>query len=354
MKARPEDSLRSFLARVTAGQSLSAHEMSELVEILMQVDLEQPPFCHLASGLICSLKTRGETAEEIVGAASCLRQHQIPVNALASNGVVLDTCGTGGDGANLINVSTLTGLVMASLGVMVAKHGNRSVSSACGSADLLEEMNYPLLSQERQVTRCLEETGFGFLFAPHFHPALKNLAGLRRLLGVRTVFNMLGPLVNPAGVTHQLIGVFDRSMVTPIAKAGVELGLKRCLVVHGQGGLDELAPHGQSWVTLAEGDRLEEMIWSPDTFGAKTVPLAALQGGDARHNAACSAAMLEGRNPEAASAVALNCAAALWLVQETDSLKEGYDRAMEQILSGRVGHFFERARAAAEAATRTD
>ena len=339
--------LRDALRHVTTGGTFTSEQMSELVELFMQADLQQDPLGQLAGAFICSLKTRGETPEEIYGACHCLRRHQIGVSVPAPNGVLLDTCGTGGDGAHLVNISTMTGLVVASLGVPVAKHGNRSVSSSCGSADLLEKMGYPLHSSTHKVANLVEQTGFGFLFAPHFHPALKNLSGLRRTLGVRTMFNMLGPLINPASVTHQLIGVFDRDIVTPMARAAARLGLKRCVVVHGAGGLDELSPNGVTWASLAEGDRLTELEWTPESFGAKPVPLEALKGGDAQENSARTLELFEGRAPEIAGAVSMNCAACLWLVEDVKTLKEGYDKSYEAIRSGEVGRYFERCREAA-------
>jgi anthranilate phosphoribosyltransferase len=342
-----QEKLREALRHVTTGGTFTSEQMSDLVELFMQADLSQDPIPQLAGAFICSLKTRGETPEEIFGAASCLQQHQIGVDVPAHNGVLIDTCGTGGDGAHLVNISTITGLVVASLGIRVAKHGNRSVSSSCGSADLLEGMGYPLHSSQEKVASLVEQTGFGFLFAPHFHPALKNLSGLRRTLGVRTMFNMLGPLVNPAGVTHQLIGVFDRAIVTPIARAAAKLGLKRCVVVHGEGGLDELSPTGVTWASLAEGDSLTELEWTPESFGAQPVPLEALKGGDVQENAAKTRALFAGEAPQIASAVAMNCAACLWLVEDVDSLAEGYEKSFQAIQSGQVGDYFERCREAA-------
>ena len=338
------EKLRDALRHVTTGGTFTSDQMADLVELFMQADLSQDPTPQLAGAFICSLKTRGETPDEIFGAASCLRKHQIGVDVPAPKGVLMDTCGTGGDGAHLVNISTITGLVVASLGVPVAKHGNRSVSSACGSADLLEGMGYPLHQSTDKVARMVKKTGFGFLFAPHFHPALKNLSGLRRTLGVRTMFNMLGPLVNPAGVTHQLIGVFDRDIVTPIARAAAKLGLKRCVVVHGEGGLDELSPAGVTWASLAEKDKLTELEWTPKSFGAKPVSLEALRGGDVQENAAKTKELFDGRSPLIASAVAMNCAACLWLVEDVDSLEEGYDKSFQAIQSGEVGRYFEHCR----------
>ena len=344
MSQKHEKQLRQTLIQVTAGETLSRKAMTSLVDCLMSCNLEASPLNILSSALLCSLKTRGETVNEIVGAASSLRQHQVDVPLSEQHQILLDTCGTGGDGAHLLNISTITGLVVASLGVKVAKHGNRSVSSSCGSADLLEHMGYPLLKDKDSVSNCVSTSGFGFFFAPHFHPALKNLSGLRRSLGVRTLFNMLGPLVNPAGATHQLIGVFDKSIVSPIAQAASSLGVKRCLVVHGEGGLDELSPSGTTWASLAEEGKLQEFEWTPSAFGAKAVPLEALAGGNPQENSEKCEALFRGELKDVASAVAMNCAACLWLVGDTVSLKKGYAKSYEAIQNGSVGRFFQSAK----------
>lgn len=346
------DILRQAVTSVTSRNHLTPTQMQEVVDILMSCDLETEPYGLLASALLSGLKTKGETVEEIVGAALALRRCQVDVTSKTSEGPVIDTCGTGGDGAHLINISTITGIVLSSLGITVAKHGNRSVSSACGSADLLEQMGYPLLSSPEVVSRCVEETGFGFLFAPHFHPALKNLAGLRRSLGIRTVFNMLGPLVNPIHVTHQMIGVFDRAIVGPMAQAASLLGLQRVLVVHGEGGLDELSPLGRSWVAVCDGDDFREEVWTPEHFGAPPVALRHLAGGGPAENAALCARLLAGELPEAACAIAMNCAAGLWLVGKADDLKDGYRQALEAILDGTAGRHFERAKDFAQTLSR--
>lgn len=336
--------LRESVRKVTAGELLSKDEMGQVVQHLMSGNLQDSPFNLLASALICSIKTRGETVDEIVGAAETLRSHQRSVSVASPDDILLDTCGTGGDGAHLINISTITSMVVASLGITIAKHGNRSVSSSCGSADLLEELGYPLLKDAALVSQCAKETGFGFLFAPHFHPALKNLAGLRRSLGVRTIFNMLGPLVNPAGVTHQLMGVFSRDIVTPIATAAGRLGIQRCAVVHGEGGLDEISPNGTTWVSLAEGPKVTDLEWTPATFGAEPVALEHLAGGDAKENSAQCIRLLRGELPKMASAVAMNCAACLWVTDPECDLKDGYKRSFEAIQSGSVASFFAKAK----------
>lgn len=346
-----EAELRDALRRVTAGGRLNTGEMERLVGHLMNADLKATPYNLLSAGLLCALKTRGESAEEVVGAALCLGAHQHDVVLDPDAGPLLDTCGTGGDGAHLINISTLTGLVVASMGVRVAKHGNRSVSSACGSADLLENLGFPLLSSSEAVAQCIKKTGFGFLFAPYFHPALKNLADLRRTLGVRTIFNMLGPLVNPGSVTHQLLGVFSRDIVRIIAEASGRLGVRRCLVVHGEGGLDELSPNGVTWAALCEGDVVTDMEFTPLTFGAEPVELEHLKGGSPAENAEISLQTLRGNRPEVARAVAMNVSAALWLVGRSGSFESGYREAYDQIMSGRVESYLN---LCIETATQTD
>ena len=342
---KPEETLRETLRKVTSGELLSESAMRLAVDALMSADLDTAPESLLAAGLLSALKVRGETVDEIVGAAQGLKSHQLEVSAARPGEVLLDTCGTGGDGAHLVNISTLAALVVASLGVKVAKHGNRSISSACGSADLLAELGYPLGQSPQEMAKLISASGFGFLFAPHFHPAMKRLAGLRRALGVRTLFNLLGPLVNPAGVSHQLLGVYAREAVEPMAEASIRLGLRRVLVVHGEGGLDELSPNGTSWVSLAQaGESLRSWEWTPSVFGASGVSLDALQGGDAPANAAISRELLAGGREELASAVAMNAAAALWVAEAEEDLRQGYQRSYEALRSGSVGSYFERCR----------
>ncbi len=344
MKA-DEQVLREALHAVTSGERLTEQTMRSVVSALMRANLENAPESLLAAGLLSALKVRGETVDEIVGAAQSLKEHQVSVSVGAEGETLLDTCGTGGDGAHLINISTLAALVLASLGVRVAKHGNRSISSACGSADLLAELGYPLGHRPEEVARHIASGGFGFLFAPHFHPAMKQLASLRRALGVRTLFNLLGPLVNPAGVSHQLLGVYARELVEPMAQAAIRLGLRRVLVVHGEGGLDELSPNGISWVSMAEaGQPVRNWEWTPAVFGTSPIALESLRGGDAATNASISRELLAGGREELACAVAMNVAAALWLTEVENDLAAGYQRAYEALRSGEVGRYFERCR----------
>ncbi len=347
-----ESLLRDALWCVTAGQSLTCLQTESVVACLMKADLSLSPFGELAAGLLCALKTRGESVDEIVGAARSLKRHQVSVEVPSDGLPLLDTCGTGGDGAHLINISTLTAMVAASLGIRVAKHGNRSASSSCGSADLLESMDYPLSGTPDNARSNLASTGFTFLFAPNFHPALKNLSALRKTLGVRTLFNLLGPLVNPAPITHQLLGVYDRELVEPLARACSALGIQRAAVVHGEGGLDELSPLGKTWVCLCDGEDISHHEWTPASFGAAPVALSSLRGGGPAFNAEIAGRLLNGEEPEIASAVAMNAGAALWLVGSVGTLSEGYQLAYDHLRSGQVGTYFETTRVRALAISR--
>ena len=340
-----EDLLRQALQKVASGESLSSLEATEVVDVLMRIDLERPGTAALAGGLLCALRFRGESVDELVGAAHSLQRQLVSVTIAAPGETLLDTCGTGGDGAHLINLSTLAGLVVASLGVKVAKHGNRSVSSACGSADLLEELGYPLHADPALVSASVAQDGFGFLFAPHFHPALRNLAALRRTLGIRTLFNLLGPLVNPASATHQVIGVYAQEWGKPLAQATARLGLTGALIVHGEGGLDELSPWGTTWVHRMDreaADSIETWEWTPASFGAPRVGLDALRGGGPKENARIARELLAGGRPQIAAAVAMNAAAALWLAGDESDLKQAYAKAYDALRSGQTGRYLER------------
>jgi len=257
-----------------------------------------------------ALRMAGETAEQIVAAAQAMRdamtavEHRLPV--------VVDTCGTGGDGAHTLNISSAAAVVVAACGVPVAKHGNRSVSSRCGSADVVEALGIPIDVPPGQQHEVLREVGIAFLFAPAHHPALKHAAQARRELGMRTIFNALGPLANPARATHQLVGVYDDALRPIAARALGHLGVERAWVVRGEDGLDEVSPCGPTRVSelLEDGTVLERMV-SPEDFGIARLARAALPGGDAVDNARALADILGGAPHPAREAVVLNAAAAL-------------------------------------------
>ena len=280
-----------------------------------------------------SLRLRGETADAIVAAAEALRAVMTAVDHGLDE--VIDTCGTGGDGAHTLNVSTAAAILVAASGVYVAKHGNRSVSSRCGSADVVDALGIPTDVDPTRQGPVLREARIAFLMAPAHHPALRHAAVARRELGVRTIFNALGPLVNPARATHQLVGVYDDGL-RPIAAAALgKLGVRRAWVVRSEDGLDEVSPAAATRVSVLDGDRVEERVVRPEDFGVAPVPLTALAGGDANDNAAAIRRILEGHSHPATEAIVLNAAAALVIVRGI-APREAAEQARETIRSGRA------------------
>jgi anthranilate phosphoribosyltransferase len=289
--------------------------------------------------LAVALRMKGETVEEVTGLARAMREAatSLPLPAAFARAELVDTCGTGGDGAHTVNLSTAVAFVAAGAGARVAKHGNRAVSSRAGSADVLEALGVrPDLSPEASA-RSLEEVGIAFLFAPAFHGALRHAAAPRREMGIRTVFNVLGPLCNPAGAGRQLVGVFDAAWVPRLARVLGELGARRACVVHSEDGLDEIslgAPTRIAW--LEEGGGVREEAVSPETFGLGRHPVAELRGGDAAHNAAVLRRVLEGEPGAALATVLANAAAALRVAGLAADWEEGVARAREAVASGRA------------------
>jgi len=294
-----------------------------------------------------SLRLRGETADAIVAAAEALRAVMTAVDHGLDE--VVDTCGTGGDGAHTLNVSTGAALVVAACGVHVAKHGNRSVSSRCGSADVVDALGIPIDIDPSRQAAVLKEARIAFLMAPAHHPALRHAATARRELGVRTIFNALGPLANPARATHQLVGVYDDAL-RPIAAAALgKLGVRRAWVVRSEDGLDEISPAAPTRVSVLDGGRVEEHVVEPGDFGIERLPLSALAGGDAKENADAIARILRGVAHPASEAIVLNAAAALVVVRG-GSPKDAAAEARDAIASGRAIRTLEAWRAAARRA----
>lgn len=280
-----------------------------------------------------AMRLRGESAEAIGAAAEALRSVMTAVDHGLSE--VADTCGTGGDGAHTINVSTAAAIVLASCGVYVAKHGNRSVSSRCGSADIVDALGIPIdLDPSRQAT-VLREARIAFLMAPAHHPALRHAATARRELGVRTIFNALGPLVNPARASYQLVGVYEDRLRPIMATALSRLGTKRAWVVRSEDGLDEISPAAPTRVSVLEEGRVRERVVTPEDFGIEHVPLDALAGGDAKENAAMVLGLLHGEPHAAAAGVILNAAAALHVARGGE-LRACAAEASDAITSGRA------------------
>lgn len=285
------------------------------------------------AAFLAALATKGETPEEIAGCALAMRQSAIPVRPL--NGELLDTCGTGGDGRHTFNISTTAALVAAGAGVKVAKHGNRSISSACGSADVLTALGVRIDLAPDKVANCVDTVGIGFLFAPALHPAMKHAMAVRRELAVRTVFNILGPLTNPAGVTLQVLGVFEPRLTEILALVLRSLGTRAAYVVHGADGLDELSTTGPNRVTELRESRVRTFTLDAQELGLPLCRLQDLQGGDAARNAAITRAVLSGERGPHRDIVLLNAAAALVISGQAQTMEDGLLLAARTIDSQR-------------------
>ncbi|MFQ5742842.1 MAG: anthranilate phosphoribosyltransferase [Acidobacteriota bacterium] len=320
--------LRSAIGRVVAGEDLSREEARLAVESIMRGEATPSQI----AGLLVALRMKGETVDEIVGSAEAMRAAALRLHVAVDN--LVDTCGTGGDGAGTFNISTTAAFVVAGAGVPVAKHGNRAISSACGSADVLEALGVTLLSEPERLASCLAQAGIAFLFAPFQHPAMKHAVGPRRELAIRTIFNLLGPLTNPAGARRQLVGVYDGGLVSTLAEVLGRLGSERALVVHGAGGLDELSTLGPSQVAEWDGEGVRAYQIDPQQLGLPASEADQLRGGSKEENAATIRAVLEGREGPARDIVVLNAAAAIYAGGGVDSIETGLDVARESIDSG--------------------
>lgn len=284
------------------------------------------------AGLITALRMKGETGEEITGFARAIRAKALKVKT-SKDGLV-DTCGTGGDMMHTFNISTTAAFVVAACGIPVAKHGNRSVSSRCGSADVLEALGVKISLPPAAVARCIDETGIGFLFAPAFHAAMKYAVRARKEVGIRTVFNLLGPLVNPAGAAIQLIGVYDPDLTEPLAAVLSRLGAEVALVVHGAGGLDEISTLGPTRITEVRNGKISTYAIDPETLGIPRATVAELRGGDPRENAAITLRILKGEPGPRQDIAVVNAAAVLFAAGKVKDLTEGIKPAQEAIRSG--------------------
>lgn len=333
-----DDAVRAVLPKVVDGARLSAAEARSAFAAIM--DGRVAP-ARLAAFLV-ALRMRGETVSEITEFARVMRERATRVRCDAP--VILDTCGTGGDGAGTFNISTLAAFVVAASGVVVAKHGNRSVSSRCGSADLLQGLGIRVEVPVATVERCLKEVGLGFLFAPALHGAMRHAAPVRRDLGVRTVFNLLGPLTNPAGARHHLVGVYDPARLASLAEVLRELGSERAMVVHGAG-LDEITLHAETQVAELRDGRVTLRDLAPEDAGLGRARLEDLRGGDLERNVAIARAVLEGEGGPRRDVVLLNAAAALWVAGKAGDLREGVSLAAGAIDSGGASRLVDRLRA---------
>jgi len=284
-------------------------------------------------GFLIALRAKGETADEITGCAEAMRDHALVVRPGRDD--LVDTAGTGGDGAHTINISTAAALVAAAAGAAVAKHGNRAVSSACGSADVLEALGFTLEQEPVRIAQSIDELGFGFLFAPSHHPAMRHAATARKELATRTVFNVLGPLTNPAGARAQVVGVYSPELVTTIAEVLARLGARRAFVVHGAGGIDELSPVGPNLLAeVVDGEVLERRLDPEAELGIPRCSIEELRGGSPSENAAAIRAVFAGADGGRRDAILLNAAGAIAAGGHAADLREGLEVARRTIDSG--------------------
>jgi anthranilate phosphoribosyltransferase len=326
--------IKEAIAHVAAGQSLTEVEAAAVMEEIMTGEATPSQL----GAFLTALRLKGETVEEIAGMARVMRDKalHVPVPAHVSP---MDTCGTGGDGAGTFNVSTTAALVVAACGQPVAKHGNRAATSRCGSADVLEALGVKIELKPEQVARCVAEAGFGFMFAPAYHPAMKHVGPTRREIGIRTVFNILGPLTNPAGAAYQVLGVPEAGLVRKMGEALLHLGCKHALIVYGEDGMDEVSLSAPTLICEVLGDKgdLREYRVTPEDVGLTRQNRDAVRGGDAAFNAGLLRDTLAGKLTDAHfDMVSLNAGAALLACERVQTLDEGVKLAQETLRAGRA------------------
>ncbi len=324
------------------GRDLSQAEARDLMNDIMEGAVGEAAL----AAVLTALRIKGETAEEIAGFATAMREHAVPVQPRRNT--LVDTCGTGGDGKHTFNLSTAAALVAAAMGIGVAKHGNRAVSSRSGSADVLEALGVDITLPPEAVAELIDRVGIGFLFAPHHHPAMKHAAPVRRQLGVRTVFNVLGPLTNPAGVKRQLLGVVRPDRTVVLCKVLRTLGSERAFVVHGLDGTDEVSIAAETLVSELRAGEVRTYRFAPEEAGFARAPLAAIAGGGAADNAARLRAILAGEQGPLADAVVLNAAFVALAADRADSAAEGARQARRAIESGRAAEVLEHLRSVSQ------
>ena len=326
--------LKPFVAKAATGEALNREDARAAFEIIMSGEATPSQI----GGFLMALRVRGETVDEIVGAVGAMRARMLTVEAPAD---AIDIVGTGGDGAGTYNISTLAALIVAGAGVPVAKHGNRALSSKSGTADALSCLGVKLDIDPEAISRCISQAGLGFMFAQQHHSAMRHVGPTRVELGTRTIFNLLGPLSNPAGVTRQLVGVFSPQWLVPVAEVLRDLGSTSVWVVHGEG-LDEITTTGVTQVAALENGAIRTFELTPDDFGLETAMLADLKGGDGAHNAEALKGVLEGDATPYRDIALANAAAALVIAGRAADLHEGMDLGRQSLTSGAAKATLER------------
>ncbi len=321
--------LKPLIAKLALGSALTREEARAAFAIIMSGEATPTQI----GAFLMGLRVRGETVDEITGAVEIMRGKMVTVNAPAD---AIDIVGTGGDGSGSYNISTAAAIVAAGGGLKVAKHGNRALSSRSGAADTLAALGVNIEVGPEKIARCIREAGIGFMFAPQHHAAMKHVGPSRIELGTRTIFNLLGPLSNPAGVRKQLVGVFSRPWLEPLARVLHNLGAERVWVTHGEGGLDEITSTGTTWVAELRDGKVSTFELSPEAAGMKRAALADLKGGDPRHNAEAVRALLAGADSAYRTAVLMTAGAAFIIAGKTPDMKSGVALARDSISSGRA------------------
>ncbi|RUM48990.1 MAG: anthranilate phosphoribosyltransferase [Hydrogenothermus sp.] len=330
--------VKEILNKLTNFENLAEEEVKNLFNLIMEGKLTDTQI----GAILTALKMKGETIEEITAAANVMRQKAVKV-PVKDKSKLVDTCGTGGDKVNTFNVSTISAFVVAGAGAKVAKHGNRSVSSKCGSADIMQALGVNIEMPPEIASKALEEVGIAFLFAPIYHPAMKNVIKQRRELGIRTIFNILGPLSNPAEAKYQLMGVFSEKLVEPLAKVLSNLGIERGFVVHGLEGLDEVSITTKTFVAEINNGEISTYYVEPEDFGLRKANLSDIEGGDLECNLDIALKILKGEDKGVkADFVALNSGFALKASGIVDTIKEGVELAKETIYSRKAYEVLEK------------
>ncbi len=338
------------IGRVVDGRHLARHEAESVMDYIMDGRATDAQI----AAFLAALRMKGETVDELIGFARVIRSKAAVVRARSSvaaafsgteREMLVDTCGTGGDAAGTFNISTATAFVVAGAGLRVAKHGNRSVSSLCGSADVVEALGIRIDLGPDEVARCIDEAGIGFLYAPLLHSAMRCVMLARREMKIRTVFNLLGPLCNPAGASAQVVGVYSEKLTEMMAQVLCALGVERALIVHGADGLDEITLTGESKISEVRAGEVRNYYVTPEEFGLKRVPLSMIQGGDATRNAEIILEILGGNDDPKSEIVVFNAAAGLVAGGRADHLRQGIDLARASIRGGAALERLQRLRA---------
>lgn len=322
--------IKEAISKIAEGVNLSREEAYNVMGEIMD---GKSTDSQIAS-YITALRMKGETIDEIIGSCKAMRERAIYIEPGCD--IVLDTCGTGGDNLHLFNISTISAFVIAGCDVVVAKHGNRSVSSLCGSADLLLELGVNINLPKEGIERCLKEIGIGFLFAPALHPAMKYAVGVRREIGIRTIFNILGPITNPARVKYQMLGVYDEGLCEPLAYVLKGLETISAVILHGKDGSDEASVSSPTRISELYNGKIRSYTITPEEFGIKRVNIGELKGGDVKKNAKIALNILKGEKGAKMDAILLNAGIGLYVVRKAQSIEEGIEMARQSIMSKRA------------------